>query len=93
MCLQHEDTIVLGVHIADVAHFVQPGSALDREAESRGSSFYRLSQDSVPMLPPRLSSDLCSLLPGKDRLTTSILMRLNMAAEIQTVDVKKAIVR
>lgn len=58
----------LAVHIADVSHFVKPGGALDEEALRRGNSTY-LPDRVLPMLPPRLSDDLCSLRPDVVRLT------------------------
>jgi len=64
---------ILGVHIADVACYVKEGSQLDGEASRRGNSVYLL-DDFVPMLPKRLSSDLCSLKEGCDRLTKTVLM-------------------
>ncbi len=66
----------LGVHIADVSHYVKEGSALDREALQRGTSVY-LVNHAIPMLPERLSSDLCSLKPFEDRLTYSVIMTLS----------------
>jgi ribonuclease R len=67
---------VLGVHIADVAHFVRPGSALDREAASRGNSVY-LPDRVIPMLPEQLSNGICSLNPDRDRLAFSAFLTIN----------------
>lgn len=66
----------LAVHIADVSHYVRPGTALDVEAMSRGNSTY-LPDRVIPMLPPRLSDDLCSLREGVVRLTKVCVMRFN----------------
>src|SRR6266498_294899 len=66
----------LGVHIADVAAYVEPGSALDREARRRGNSVY-LPDRVIPMLPERLSNDVCSLNPGVDRLTHSVFINFD----------------
>ena len=63
----------LWVHIADVSHFVRPGGALDEEATLRGTSVY-LQETVVPMLPARLSDDLCSLRPHEDRFAVSVQM-------------------
>ncbi len=63
----------LYVSIADVSHFVRPGSALDKEAYNRGTSIYFPGRV-IPMLPERLSNDLCSLVPGKDRLTFTAIL-------------------
>ncbi len=65
----------VGIHIADVSHYVTEGGALDREARARGTSCY-LPGTVVPMLPERLSADLCSLREGRDRLALSVLVEL-----------------
>ena len=66
----------LGVHIADVAAYVTPGGALDREALKRGNSVY-LPDRVIPMLPERLSNGVCSLNPGVDRLTHSVFVQFD----------------
>ena len=71
----------VGIHIADVAHFVKPGSALFAAAVERGTSLY-FPEGQVPMLPPRLSEDLCSLVVGKPRPTMSFLVTLTPAGDI-----------
>ena len=71
----------LGVHIADVGYYVREGSFLDREAFLRGTSVYLVDRV-IPMLPPRLSNDLCSLNPNIDRLTLSAMIDLNHAGNI-----------
>ncbi|MEW5701887.1 MAG: ribonuclease R [Candidatus Zixiibacteriota bacterium] len=71
----------LGVHIADVGHYVPEAGALDREAYDRGTSVYLVDRV-IPMLPERLSNDLCSLRPRRDRLTVSCLIDLTDAGEI-----------
>lgn len=75
------DDIELAVHIADVSYYVRPGSALDTEAASRGNSTY-LPDRVLPMLPPRLCDDLCSLRAGENRLTRLCLMRVNPRGEV-----------
>ena len=66
----------VGIHIADVSHYVAPGGALDAEAAARGTSCY-LPGGVIPMLPEALSSDLCSLRPERDRLALSVLAELD----------------
>ena len=71
----------LGVHIADVSHYVRPGGALDKEARARGNSTY-LADRVIPMLPERLSNGICSLKPGVERLTFSAFIEFDSAGHI-----------
>lgn len=70
------DNFEIGIHIADVSHFVTPGSALDREAEQRQFSVY-LADRTIPMLPHALSNDLCSLNPHEDKLAFSAIFEMD----------------
>lgn len=72
----------LGVHIADVTQYVREGGALDREAFKRGTSIYPVGTV-IPMLPPRLSEELCSLQSGQDRLAVSVFMDLGPEGELR----------
>lgn len=81
----------LGVHIADVSHYVPEGSELDDEALTRSFTQY-LPWTAVPMLPDRLSSDLCSLHQGVDRLAFSCLMELDADANVESFEFKKSFV-
>lgn len=75
------DTYEIGVHIADVSHYVRPGTALDREAYNRATSVYLVDR-TIPMLPEILSNDLCSLNPNEDKKTFSAVFRMNNKGEI-----------
>ncbi|MEI8115168.1 MAG: ribonuclease R [Bacteroidia bacterium] len=72
----------VGVHIADVSHYVKPGSVLDEEAYDRATSVYLVDRV-VPMLPEKLSNGVCSLRPNEDKLCFSAIFQLNEHSEIQ----------
>jgi ribonuclease R len=72
----------VGIHIADVSHYVKSGSALDREALRRGNSVY-LPDRVLPMLPERLSNGVCSLRPNEDHLTKSVFVEVDRAGRIK----------
>jgi ribonuclease R len=82
----------LHVHIADVAHYVTPGSAFDHEARLRGTSVY-FPDRAVPMLPLELSTDICSLRPQVDRLVLSCVMEIDHHGEIVSYDLSEGIIR
>ena len=71
----------VGVHIADVSHYVQPGSPVDKEAQERGTSVYLVDR-TVPMLPEKLCNKLCSLRPHEDKLTFSAVFELTPNAKV-----------
>lgn len=66
----------IGVHVADIAHFVKANSLVDREAKKRGTGVYLMNR-AVDMLPPRLSADICCLLPDQDRYTVSVVFKVD----------------
>ena len=82
----------LQVHIADVAHYVTPGSALDREARLRGTSVY-FPDRAVPMLPLELSTDACSLRPQVDRLVMSCVMEIDHEGEVVGHELHQGVIR
>lgn len=82
----------LGVHIADVSHYVKKGSALDEEAYARGTSIYYADRV-VPMLPKALSNGICSLNPNVDRLAFSCLMEVGFDGKLLSYQFKKSVIR
>jgi ribonuclease R len=82
----------LGVHIADVSHYVTQGSAIDQEAFHRGNSYY-FTDFALPMLPERLSSELCSLKPQEDRLTLSMEMTIDQLGRERGVRFYKGLIK
>ena len=82
----------LQVHIADVAHYVRAGSALDREARVRGTSVY-FPNRAVPMLPEELSNGICSLNPHVDRLVMSVLMEMDASGKMIAADFTPGVIR
>src|SRR3989344_2784634 len=76
-----DGNIEVGVHIADVAHYITPHSRIDEEAVERGTSIYLVDR-TIPMLPERLSNGICSLVPDEDRLTFSAVFTMNKKGEV-----------
>ncbi|MGI5960167.1 MAG: ribonuclease R [Massiliimalia sp.] len=89
---KYPDCYELGVHIADVSHYVIYGSELDQEAFRRGTSIYYADQV-IPMLPRELSNGICSLNPGEDRLTLSVVMTLDLDGNLTDFDFQKGVIR
>ena len=82
----------LQVHIADVGHYVRPGSPIDREARMRGTSVY-FPDRAVPMLPVELSTDQCSLRPSEDRLVLSALIEIDAQGDVVAQDFTRGVIR
>jgi ribonuclease R len=82
---------IIGIHIADVSHYVIDKSELDRQALRRGNSVYFVGQV-IPMLPEKLSNSICSLVPGKDRLTYSVIVELSPRGKVIKYDIKKTVI-
>ncbi len=84
--------VEVGVHIADVSHYVKPGTALDREAYERGTSIYLVDR-TIPMLPEKLCNDLCSLRQDEEKLTFSVVMEMDAKAKVLKSWMGKTVIR
>ena len=82
----------VGVHIADVSHYVQPGSIIDDEAYKRATSVYLVDR-TIPMLPERLSNFLCSLRPDEDKYAYSCIFQLDEAANLRSARIARTVIR
>lgn len=83
--------VEIGVHIADVSHYVTPHSPIDKEAFDRATSVYLVDR-TIPMLPEKLCNMVCSLRPNEDKLTYSVLFEMNDKAEVINYRITKAII-
>ncbi len=81
----------VGVHIADVSHYVKPGGAIDNEARERATSVY-LADRVIPMLPERLSNVVCSLRPGEDKLTFTCLMEVDLNGNVHSYSFHETVI-
>ena len=81
----------VGVHIADVSHYVKTGTSIDKEASVRGNSVYLVGK-AIPMLPENLSNNICSLVPNEDRLTFSVVFEMTEKANLVNHQIAKTII-
>lgn len=82
----------IGVHIADVSHYVTEGSVIDKEAFKRATSIYLVDR-TIPMLPEQLCNNLCSLRPGEEKLTYSVIFTMNDKAEVKSYDIARTVIK
>ena len=93
----HQSSIInqqyqIGIHIADVSHYVKPGTKIDDEAYRRGTSSYLVDRV-IPMLPEELSNDLCSLRPGEDKLCMSVIFTMDADARVLKYKICRTVIR
>jgi len=81
----------VGIHIADVSHYVQAGNPVYEEALKRGTSVYLVGKV-IPMLPEKLSNTICSLVPGKDRLTFSVIAEIGPNSKVVSYEINKSVI-
>ncbi len=89
---REDGAVEVGVHIADVSHFVRPGSPVDLDAASRGTSVYLVDR-TIPMLPPVLSNDVCSLQAGRERFAVSLFVVLDESASVVERRYERTVIR
>lgn len=82
----------VGVHIADVSHYVQEGSIIDKEAEKRATSVYLVDR-TIPMLPERLCNFICSLRPNEEKLAYSVIFTMNEKAEVKDYRIRHTVIK
>ncbi|MDR2520456.1 MAG: ribonuclease R [Bacteroidales bacterium OttesenSCG-928-I14] len=82
----------IGIHIADVTHYVKPNSSIDKEALKRGTSIY-LVDKVIPMLPELLCNKICSIRPNEDKLCFSIIFEMDKKAKIKSYRIRRTIIR
>ncbi len=82
----------VGVHIADVTHYVRPGSLVENEAYRRATSVYLVDR-TIPMLPEHLSNGICSLRPREEKLTYSVIFNMDDEAEVQSYHIVRTVIR
>ncbi len=81
----------VGVHIADVSFYAKPGMQIDKQANGRGNSVYLVGKV-IPMLPEKLSNNLCSLVPNEDRLTYSVIMEITRRGKVEGYEITKTVI-
>jgi len=90
--LLDNDNYSVGVHIADVSHYVKPGTKIDEEAQERGNSVYFVGK-AIPMLPEKLSSNICSLVPSEERLTFSVIFEMTKRGRLVGSEICRSVMK